>query len=169
MSFNFSLGYTFQHLIIPFTSEMNSASFWLNRGNELCNSGDFEEAIKAYDHALTIDNTLVDAWNNKGMVLANMGRHDDAIESFDEALKLSPKHVYTLSNRGMVLGQQKKYDEALKCFDAAIGADAYFAGAWYNKALALQALGRGREAKAAMKTAMSLEPAYRGNPGCRMR
>jgi len=166
MSLNFSLGYIFQNLIIPFTSEMNSASYWLSKGNELCNSGDFEEALKAYDHALTIDGTLVDAWNNKGMIFANMGRYDDALKSFDEALKLSPKHVYTLSNRGMVLGQQKKYNEALRCFDAAIEGDAYFAGAWYNKALALQALGRGHEAKAAMKTAMALEPGYRGYPGC---
>lgn len=144
---------------------MNSASFWLEKGNELCNSGDIEEALKAYDHALSIDGSFVDAWNNKGMILANMGRYDDALKCFDEVLKIAPKHVYTLNNRGMVLGQQKKYVEALRCFDAAIDCDAYFAGAWYNKALALQALGRGREAMAAMKTAKALEPGYHG--GCR--
>ncbi len=57
----------------------------------------------------------------------------------------------------MVLAQQKKYPEALAYFDAAIAVDAYFAGAWYNKALVMQCLGRGKEAMAAMKTANALE------------
>jgi len=58
---------------------------------------------------------------------------------------------------GMVLAQQKKYPEALRCFEAAIAADAYFAGAWYNMALVLQCMDRGKEAMAAMKTAATLE------------
>ena len=57
----------------------------------------------------------------------------------------------------MVLAQQKKYPEALRCFEAAIAADAYFAGAWYNMALVLQCMDRGKEAMAAMKTAETLE------------
>jgi tetratricopeptide (TPR) repeat protein len=58
---------------------------------------------------------------------------------------------------GMVLAQQKKYPEALRCFEAAIAADPYFAGAWYNMALVLQCMDRGKEAMAAMKTAATLE------------
>jgi tetratricopeptide (TPR) repeat protein len=57
----------------------------------------------------------------------------------------------------MVLAQLKKYPQALACFDAAIAIDPYFAGAWYNKALAMQCLGLKREAAAAMKTAETLE------------
>jgi tetratricopeptide (TPR) repeat protein len=145
-------------LMIPSTGDTKSAGFWLDKGNELCNSGQLEEAVKAYDHALSIDGTLVDAWNNKGIVLASSGKNDEALKCFEEALKVSPRHAYTLNNKGMILAQQKKYMEALRCFDAAIDVDAYFAGAWYNKALAMQSLGHGKEAKAAMKTAKALEP-----------
>lgn len=153
-------------LMIPSAGDTNSASFWLDKGNQLCNAGQLEEAIKAYDHALSIDGTLVDAWNNKGIVLASSGKNDEALKCFEEALKVSPRHAYTLNNKGMVLAQQKKYPEALRCFEAAIDVDAYFAGAWYNKALAMQSLGRGKEAKAAMKTAKALEPSP---GGCRCR
>ena len=155
--FMFSLDQTFSVLVIPSAGEMQSAGFWLEKGNELCNSGQGEEAAKAYDHALSIDRTLIDAWNNKGLVLASLGRLTEAMQCFEEALKLSPAHKHALSNMGMVLAQQKKYSEAIGCFDAAIATDPYFAGAWYNKALALQCLGRGKEAMAAMKTAATLE------------
>jgi tetratricopeptide (TPR) repeat protein len=156
----------FSVLMIPSSSETQSAAFWLEKGNQLCNSGMGEEAIKAYDHALGIDKTLIDAWNNKGLVLASLERFPEALQCFDEVLKLSPAHKHALSNKGMVLAQQKKYTAALACFEAAIAADAYFSGAWYNTALALQCLGRKKEASAAMKTAETLEG---GREGCRRR
>jgi len=153
----FSMIRAFSALMIPSSAE--SASYWLEKGNELCNSGQGEEAIKAYDHALSIDGTLTDAWNNKGLVLVCEERFSEALHCFEEALKLSPQHKHALSNKGMVLAQQKRYAEALGCFDAAIAVDPYFAGAWYNKALAMQCLGREKEAMAAMKTAKTLEGA----------
>jgi len=147
----------FSVLMIPSAEEMQSAGFWLEKGNELCNNGQGEEAIKAYDHALSIDQTLVEAWNNKGLILASLGRFPESLQCFQETLKLLPSHKHALSNIGMVLAQQKKYAEALGYFDAAIAVDSYFAGAWYNKALTLQCLGMKREASAAMKTAKTLE------------
>jgi hypothetical protein len=49
----------FSILMITSASETQSASFWLEKGNELCNSGLCEEALKAYDQALSIDKTLI--------------------------------------------------------------------------------------------------------------
>jgi tetratricopeptide (TPR) repeat protein len=76
-------------LIIP-SLDSGSASYWLQKGNELCNASLLTEALKAYDMALSLDSTLVNAWNNKGMILAHMGRHKEALECFDEALKSDP-------------------------------------------------------------------------------
>jgi tetratricopeptide (TPR) repeat protein len=166
MTSKFSLDIALRFLMLPSVGETNSAGFWFEKGNELCNSGLLEESLKAYDHALSIDGSLVDAWNNKGIVLASMDKYDDALQCFEEALKISPRHAYTINNKGMILAQQKKYEAALKCFDAAIEVDAYFAGAWYNKSFAMSSLGRSREAKAAIKTAKALDPS---GGGCRKR
>ncbi len=81
----FSLTDALSILMIPSAGETNSADFWLGKGNELCNSGQMEEAIKAYEHALSLDAALIDAWNNRGTVLANLGRFDEAQKCFDEA------------------------------------------------------------------------------------
>ena len=162
----FSSNRAYSILIIPSTDEMQSAGFWMEKGNELCNSGQRDEAIKAYDHAQGIDQSLAEAWNNKGLVLASLGRLPESMQCFKETLKLSPTHKDALSNMGMVLAQQKKYSEALGYFDAAIAADPYFAGAWYNKALAMHCLGMKKEAAAAMKTASTLEGSAGGCCRC---
>ena len=91
------------------------------------------------------------------MILASFDRFAEALECFEEVLKLSPEHIHALSNRGNGFCSAKKYLEALGCFEAAIAIDPYFAGAWYNKALVMQCLGRDREAMAAMKTAKTLD------------
>src|SRR5512136_164771 len=87
----FSIIRAFSLLMIPSASETQSAGFWLEKGNELCNSGQRDEAIKAYDHALSIDRRLIDAWNNKGLVLASKDRFSEALQCFDEVLRLSPQ------------------------------------------------------------------------------
>jgi tetratricopeptide (TPR) repeat protein len=67
-----SLNFALSILMIPSVGDVQSASFWLEKGNGLCNSGQLDEALKAYEHALKIDASLIDAWNNKGTVLANL-------------------------------------------------------------------------------------------------
>ena len=119
MNTHFSLGYALPLMMIPSVGDTSSASFWFDKGNELCNSGMPDEALKAYDHALSIDGSMVDVWNNKGIVLASMEKFDEALKCFEEALKLSPRHAYTINNKGMILAQQKKYESALRCFDTA--------------------------------------------------
>ncbi|OPY55000.1 MAG: hypothetical protein A4E49_00720 [Methanosaeta sp. PtaU1.Bin112] len=42
----------FSVLMIPSAGETSNAGYWLEKGNELCNSGQGQEALKAYDHAL---------------------------------------------------------------------------------------------------------------------
>lgn len=72
----FSTIRAFSVLMIPSAGETQKAGYWLEKGNELCNSGQGEEAIKAYYHALGIDPTLIDALNNKGLAMAAMKTAD---------------------------------------------------------------------------------------------
>lgn len=78
-----SLNLALSLLMIP-SDSAKSASFWLDKGNELCNSGQMDEALKAYEKALNIDGSLLDAWNNKGLVLASLERYPEAMQCFDE-------------------------------------------------------------------------------------
>jgi Flp pilus assembly protein TadD len=61
---------------------------------------------------------------------------------------------------GLTLADQEKYDDAIKAYDEAIRLDPNDATAWYNKGVALEALGKTTEAKAAFAKAKDL--GYKG-------
>ena len=60
-------------------------------------------------------------------------------------------------DKGKALYGQCKNDDAVKAFDEAIRLDPNLAAAWYNKGIALEALGRTTEAEAAFAKAKDLE------------
>jgi tetratricopeptide (TPR) repeat protein len=84
-----SLNLALSLLMIP-SDSANSASFWLDKGNELCNSGQMDEALKAYEKALSIDGSLLDAWNNKALALQSLGKGREAMAAMKTAQALEP-------------------------------------------------------------------------------
>ena len=56
---------------------------WYNKGVALYESGNYEEAIKAYDKALEINPEYADAWYNRGIALYELGR-----KSYDKAREI---------------------------------------------------------------------------------
>ena len=56
---------------------------WINRGYILYNLGRYDEELKAYQTAITLDPASPEAWFNKGYSLAGMKRYDEAIAAFN--------------------------------------------------------------------------------------
>lgn len=64
-------------------------------------------------------------------------------------LRGAPRNATSLNDRGVLLLAGGEAPAALQAFDDAIALDAGLTAAWFNRALALEALGRGDEARAA--------------------
>ena len=64
---------------------------WVDKGNVLCNIGEKDEAIKAYEQAIKLKPDYAEAWYNKSAALASIGRVDDSIEARKRALELNPE------------------------------------------------------------------------------
>jgi tetratricopeptide (TPR) repeat protein len=62
-----------------------------------------------------------------------------------------------LNGKAGVLYDLKQYNDALECCDKAIGINPYLSSAWYNKALALDKLGRKKEVSACIQKIVDLE------------
>ena len=86
------------------------------------------------------------------------GRFDEAEVTYRAALRISPGHPAITHNLGVVAAAQGKHRSAINRFDEAIAAEPQYASAHFNRALALQALGRSREAQASGRTC-AIEPA----------
>ncbi len=106
--------------------DTNSARQRIIKGDYLCSQAKYDEAIKAYDEAIWIDPYNVDAWNGKGNALYQQGKYKASIKAYDMVIKHTIK------------------------------SDPKLALAWYNKGIALKALGLTGEADAAFAKAKEL-------------
>jgi tetratricopeptide (TPR) repeat protein len=101
----------------------------------------YDEAVEAYDEAIRIDPSYVDAWTNKGLALWKLEKNEEAIQAYDEAIRLQPRDVSAWNNKGSALFDLNMFDEANKAFDEVIRLASDDPVARYNKGNALYGLG----------------------------
>ena len=93
-----------------------SAEEWLNKGVELYSQGKYDQAIEAYDQAISINPQYAEAWNNKGLALRALGEYDEAIKAYDQAISINPQIAEAWSNKGVALQALGRTSEADAAF-----------------------------------------------------
>jgi tetratricopeptide (TPR) repeat protein len=125
----------------------------LAKGLETCNLALRSEPLSRNDRAATFD--------NRGVVLDKLERSDEAEADFIRAIQLRPDLGDAYVNRGAILIKRKQYDDALVETERgmALGSSFPFV-AEYNRAVALQLLGRYREAYDGYRKVLLLQPGF---------
>ena len=75
------------------------------------------EAVEAYDKAIAIQGSYVEAWYNKAVSLQNLDKPKGALKAYDRTLELNPDYPDALYNRaGLLLkiGETEKAASDLK-------------------------------------------------------
>jgi len=62
-------------LLIAPAQCQQTAEDWLKKGDLLLNSGKYDEAIEAFNRALELNQSYVDAWIHKGVALFSIGNY----------------------------------------------------------------------------------------------
>lgn len=125
------------------------------RGVETCTMALERDLMGAKDRAATLD--------NRGVILDRMGRLEEADADFLKAIALRPDLGDAYVNRGAIMIKRKQYGEALVQIERGIGFGTSFPYIGeYNRALALQQLGRYREAYEGYQKVLALEPGFAG-------
>jgi tetratricopeptide (TPR) repeat protein len=119
----------------------------------------FEDSLKAFDKAVSLQPDNAQYWKNLGTVLAEMDRPDEAFLSLRHALNLSPQYVDAANLCGLLLCRQNRFGEALEFFDISVKANPNQAEALHMRALVFQNLGRLGEAAADGLRSQALDPA----------
>ena len=140
----------------------NRADKWASKGYALAKLERFDEALDAYDRAITIDPKQAVGWSNKGYALVKLQRYYEALEACDCAIKIDPKQAVGWSNKGYALVKLQRFEEALVAYERAIKIDPKNAAAWNNKGYALNKLQRYLEAVKAYDQAIRIDPKYAG-------
>lgn len=120
--------------------------------------GEPEEAIIAFQHALEIDNTWVDAYMGIGKAAAALGDHKTAKDANAMWVQLRPQDPLAYHNLAWTLLYLKEMDSAIENFKSALNLDSNLAGSHTGIGLAYQQLKQCDLAIPHFKEALRLNP-----------
>ena len=82
--------------------------------------GNLEEAIEAYEKAISIKPDYAEAYGNMGVTLKDQGKLKEAMEAFKKALEVRPDYAEVYNNMGNAFKDQGNLEEAIEAYEKAI-------------------------------------------------
>jgi len=101
----------------------NNVPALVQKGTELVNQGDREQAVTWLDKALSIDPTNLMALVSKGSALRDMGKYQEAVVTYDKVLTIDPNDVYAMGGKAGSLYGSGQYGQAVTLIDRALELD----------------------------------------------
>lgn len=155
-------------------SDLSRAKAALANGATLAKSGQFQEALDAFNQAIDAADVerlkaiaagageigsgaiIARSLARRGMILANLKRPETALQSFERALEMEANDLDAWIGKGNLLLEMGRLDEALFCFDKAIELNPNLGAAWHGKGQTLKKLHRDAESRVALARAEEL-------------
>jgi len=97
-----------------FDYPQNSPEFWDGQGCIHCESERYDQAIAAFDRAISLDANYCKAWNNRGNALCGQQNYAAALGSYDKAIALQSDYHQAWFNRGLMLIEMKLVSRILR-------------------------------------------------------
>jgi protein O-GlcNAc transferase len=127
-------------------------------GTILQRQGRLEEALAAYDRAVSLQPDRAEAHAGRGAVLLRQKRLEEAIGAFDEALRGAPDAPELHFHRGLALHQQGRLEAALAAYDRAVSLKPGYPEAYAGRGTIHLQQGRLKEALGAYDQALRSAP-----------
>lgn len=108
-----------------------------------------QESIELFDTLLRDKPDFAKGWLTKGSTLIDLGKSEESIECFDKVLELKTGKVHkswAWSEKGKALVILERMKEAIACCKKALDIDSGSARTWFVKAIALNEMGKYKEA-----------------------
>ena len=110
----------------------NQALFWAKLGDAYDTAGRNDEAIQAYQNAITAKPDIPGYYNNLGNVLARAGKIDEAKTAYEKSASLDPPNAANAwRNFGISLYNANKLGDAVEPFQKSVALDPNNAQTWY--------------------------------------
>ncbi len=146
-----------QKLIKKYTT---SLTLWNLMGASAAQLGQLDDAILAFQKALSIKPDYAEAYNNIGNALKDQDKMKEAIEAYKKALSIKPDYAEPFNGMGNALRDQGRLNEAIKVYKKALSIKPDYAEAYNNMGIALKDQDKLEEAIEAYTKALSIKPDY---------
>jgi tetratricopeptide (TPR) repeat protein len=120
---------------------------------------DYEDKLRLYDKALTLDPLYLDAWIQKGFALDRMGKSKEALACYDKALEIDPENMGVRCLKGFAFSNLKEFEKSIESYDEVLKVNPDDVFALYQKGSSLESLGRYGEAMKCYDKALEIDPA----------
>jgi len=134
------------------------ARFFSNLGTAYRAEHKFEQAAEAFQQALKIDPSLIEAQFNLAGLYLDHGRNQEAITWFRKVISLKPTMLPAHEGLGQAFLNLDNFTEALSCVESALRMSPSSISAMTNKGLALQGLGQFPEAREVYDKILEIDP-----------
>jgi len=136
----------------------NELEALFKKGNAHLTNGQLEQAVDAYEQALTFKADVPEIYINMGMALTLMHQFAQAEAVLKRAIELNPKSAAAYLNLGNLYKDQSLYEPAVIAYKKAIAQHPDFFEALVNLGRVLSELSRQTEAMEAYQQALKLDP-----------
>lgn len=103
---------------------------WHQLGRQYYAIKNYEEAVKAFDYAIVIDESFLGAYMEKGKALERLNRFDEAIKCYNQTLELDDPTAYAFLRIGKCYEKLDFKELAIKQYRRAITEDPLLEKAW---------------------------------------
>lgn len=138
----------------------SNAIYHNNHGNIFRQTGDFYDAIRAYQRAIRYAPNYAVAHNNLGIALNRTGQTTEAEAAFRQAIANDACYFDAYNNLGTGLYLQARYDEAAMAFREAVSVAPKEPSARNNLANVLAMLGKIDEAEQVCREAVEIDGSH---------
>ncbi len=114
----------------------------LFEGEMSYSKGSFDNAINAYDAAITAEPDYYISYVKRGVAHTRNRKYQSALSDFDRAIELRPEYSVSYTNHGIVYAKQKQFNEAISDYNLALEIEPGDPDAYYNRGVAHGKLGK---------------------------
>ena len=139
-------------------SDQGNVTLWVEFGLALQRESKVEEAIQAYEQALTLEPQRFSALINLATAFRDTGHAEQALEKLQAAQKLQPQSLEMLINLGAVYWDLNRLDRAIDSYDEGLKFAPDNAELLINRGSVLWAAGRAQEAEDSYRHALKVSP-----------
>jgi tetratricopeptide (TPR) repeat protein len=140
------------------SQESENAERYFKVGVSYYESGQYQQAIEAYKHAVRLNAEYADANYNLGMAYSSLGQYKEAIEAYKKAIRINPDYEAAYYNLGHAYSNLKQYDNSVKAFRQAIRKKPDHVEAYYGLGNAYLDSGEDEKAVHTFEEAIRLKP-----------
>ncbi len=146
--------------VLEVTGPALEARELMDKGYSLTELSRLQEALQAYDSAISLQTDYAWAWARKGRTLRLLGRYEEALECYNQALEIQPRYAFAWTGKGLVLDRIGRLEQALACHETAAEISPKDVWHWWNQADVLHMMGQYAEAIKRLQTALEIDPLH---------